>query len=129
VFLLDTNVCVDFLAGNRRVSEHLVALEQAEVYLSAITIGEMAYGAMRSSRPAEEILRLQRLMADASVLPVDVRVSLEYGSLKSQLAASGKLLEDNYLFIASTAISHGLILVTHDKGFSRIPNLRIEDWM
>ena len=129
MFLLDTNVCVDFLAGNGRVSEHLVALEQAEVYLSAITIGEMAYGAMRSSRPAEEILRLQRLMADATVLPVDVRVSLEYGILKSQLAASGQLLEDNDLFIASTAISHGLILVTHDKGFSRIPNLRIEDWL
>ena len=84
---------------------------------------------MHSSRPAQEILRLQHFMGDAIILPVDARVSLEYGILKSQLGAAGQLLEDNDLFIASTAICHGLILVTHDKGFSRIPSIKIEDWL
>jgi predicted nucleic acid-binding protein len=89
----------------------------------------MAYGAMHSSRPAQEILRLQHFMSDAVVLPVDARVSLEYGVLKSQLGAAGQLLEDNDLFIASTALCHSLILVTHDKHFLRIPGLKIEDWL
>ncbi len=84
---------------------------------------------MHSSRPAQEILRLQHFMSDATILPVDARVSLEYGVLKAQLGAAGQLLEDNDLFIASTALCHGLTLVTHDKGFLRIPSLKIEDWL
>jgi len=129
VYLLDTNICVEFLASNPRVIERLTALDHAQVYLSAVTIGEMAYGAMRSSRPAQEVLRLHRLMADAAVLPIDAHTALEYGNLKAQLSAIGQLLEDNDLFIASTAISRGLTLVTHDKGFARISGLRIEDWL
>jgi len=129
MFLLDTNVCVEFLTANPTVVRRLAALDRVEVYLSAITIGEMAYGAMHSHRPAQEILRLHHLMADATTLPVDARVALEYGLLKAKLAAAGQLLEDNDLFIASTALCRGLVLVTHDKGFTRIPGLKIEDWL
>ena len=129
MYLLDTNICVEFLAANPRVIERLKALDRAQVYLSAVTIGEMAYGAMRSSRPAQEVLRLHRLMADAAVLPIDAHTALEYGNLKAQLSAIGQLLEDNGLFIASSAISRGLTLVTHDKGFARIAGLNTEDWL
>jgi len=129
VYLLDTDICVDFLATRRGVTDHVQALGQSKVYISAVTIGELAYGAMHSARPAQETLKLQHLISNAVILPVDTRVSLEYGLLKSRLRATGQLLEDNDLFIASTALCHGLTLVTHDKGFSRIPSLRIEDWL
>jgi predicted nucleic acid-binding protein len=39
------------------------------------------------------------------------------------------LLEDNDLFIAATAMSRGLTLITHDRGFSRIADLSLEDWL
>jgi tRNA(fMet)-specific endonuclease VapC len=99
------------------------------VYTSAITLAELTYGATRSARPAYHVSRARELTKHISVLPVDSRVANEYGFLKSKLASVGQLLEDNDLFIASTAISRNLILVTHDKGFSRIQGLELEDWL
>ena len=99
------------------------------MHVSAVTIAELAYGAMHSSRQTEGITQIRRLMLHVNVLPVDAKCAFGYGTLKAQLSAIGQLLEDNDLFIASSAISRGLTLVTHDKGFARIAGLNTEDWL
>lgn len=129
MYLLDTNICIELLAGDSRVVEQMASLKRVRVYASAITFGELAYGAMRSARPEYEIAQVKRLMHHVVMLPVDLRASLEYGTLKSQLGSRGELLEDNDLFIAAAALSRGLTLVTHDRAFARVPNLNIEDWL
>jgi len=59
---------------------------------------------------------------------LDTKAAFRCGVIKADLASRGQLLEDNDLHIAATALSRGLILVTHDKAFERIPDLSIEDW-
>ena len=54
---------------------------------------------------------------------------MKYAEIKAELASRGQLLEDNDLFIAASAMSRGFVLVTHDKGFQRIPDLKTEDWL
>lgn len=129
MFLLDTNICVELFADNPRVVERIEKVSHLRLYTSAIIVGELVYGAMRSNRQIDGLQQVRRLMQRASVLPVSAECAFQYGSLKQQLGAAGQLLEDNDLFIASTAICHGLILVTHDKGFSRIPSLKLDDWL
>lgn len=129
MYVLDTNICIELMTGNPKVAEQLAALGSVRVYVSAVTIGELAYGAMRAARPAHELAQVGRLTNHMTVIPVDGRAAFEYGVIKSQLAARGELLEDNDLFIAAVALSRDLTLVTHDRGFSRIQNLKTEDWL
>ncbi len=49
--------------------------------------------------------------------------------LKSKLEKAGKPLDDFDLILASTALTHNLILVTNnEKHFQRIKGLKIENW-
>jgi predicted nucleic acid-binding protein len=42
--------------------------------------------------------------------------------------ASGQPADQADLLIAAQALAGGLILITHDRAFSRIKQLKIEDW-
>jgi predicted nucleic acid-binding protein len=49
--------------------------------------------------------------------------------LYADLRRQGKLIPDNDLLIAATALHHGLVLVTNNlHHFQRIPNLPISNW-
>jgi predicted nucleic acid-binding protein len=37
-------------------------------------------------------------------------------------------MDENDLWIASTAIALGAVLITRDSDFSQVPDLKIEDW-
>lgn len=129
MYLLDTNICIELLAGNDKIAEQLSHLGRVRVYACAVTLGELAYGAMRSARPMHQLAQIKQFVRHVSVLPVDGKAAFQYGSLKSQLAARGELLEDNDLFIAAVALSRRFTLVTHDLAFKRVPNLSLEDWL
>ncbi len=129
MYLLDTNICIDIMAGRNGVDERLARFDASLAYTSAVSVAELFYGALRSGRPEAEMVKVWLLLRDLLVIRLDVRAAAQYAVLKAQLAAQGELLEDNDLFIAATALSRGLTLVTHDKGFARVPNLQTEDWL
>jgi tRNA(fMet)-specific endonuclease VapC len=63
-------------------------------------------------------------------LPFDDASAEVYGRIRAQLGAQGNLIGPNDLLIASIALANNLTLVTHNtREFSRIPELRIEDWV
>lgn len=51
-----------------------------------------------------------------------------FGRLKTTAEGLGTALDDNDLWIASTALIYGAILVTRDQDFERLGVLRVEDW-
>ncbi|WP_395939593.1 PIN domain-containing protein [Anabaena sp. FACHB-1237] len=62
-------------------------------------------------------------------LPLDDISALNAGKMRAQLANIGTPIGYNDLLIASIALSHNLILVTHNtKEFLRVEGLKIEDW-
>ncbi len=129
MYLLDTNVIIELMAGNRKVVEQMADLGRVRVAISAVTVAEAAYGAQRSARPDYELGRVKGMTDHLTVLPIDATVAFRYAVLKAQLALRGELLEDNDLYIAATALAHGLTLVTHDRGFARLSDLGTEDWL
>lgn len=59
----------------------------------------------------------------------DRRNSPRFGELKAALQRSEMVLDDMDLLIASTALTHNLILVTNnEKHFQRIQGLDLENW-
>lgn len=97
-------------------------------FTSAITVGELYKGAFRSSASARYVAYIEeRLLPNVGVLPVDVGVAAVYGHLRAKLEAEGLVLEDADLFIAATAVHHGLALVTGNVAhFERVTGLRLE---
>ncbi len=61
--------------------------------------------------------------------PFDDASAEAYGRLRADLAAEGMLIGPNDLMIAAIALTHGLIVVTHNTAeFSRVAGLTLEDW-
>jgi tRNA(fMet)-specific endonuclease VapC len=129
-FLLDTNVCVDFL--NQRhpsVVERIRGCSPADLCLSSVVVAELRYGADRSERRAENHDRLDVMTAEIQCLDFDLAAASAYGGIRSHLESKGTPIGPYDMMIAAHALSRGLILVTDNEGeFRRISGLRIENW-
>lgn len=64
-----------------------------------------------------------------STIPVSEAIIDVYAKTRATLELQGIRIDDIDLLIASTAIYHDLIIVTHNvKHFERIPGVRVTDW-
>jgi tRNA(fMet)-specific endonuclease VapC len=125
-FLLDTNVVIALFEGDETV---LSNLDRApELFVPAVVLGELFFGAAKSARPAENTAKIERFAAGRIVLPCDLNVAREYGRVKRRLKEKGRPLPDNDIWIAAIAIHHHLVVVTRDRHFGEIPDLPLADW-
>ena len=130
-YLLDTNICI-YIARHRPVEvlERFKRLRPGEAAISAITYGELQYGAGKSrhSKAAHRIL--EQLTALVPVLAVDAEVGERYGEIRAKLEKSGASIGNNDLWIASHAAAIGVPLVTNnEREFRRVPGLKVENWI
>lgn len=130
-YLLDTNICI--YIKNHRPAEVLARfskLPPGKVVMSAITYGELCFGAEKSSKSKESRQILEQLITLIPVLPLDETVSAHYGKIRLHLQTSGKPIGNNDLWIASHALANKLILVTNNvTEFERVSGLRVENWV
>jgi len=130
-YLLDTNICI--YIKNHRPAEVLARfskLPPGKVAMSAITYGELCFGAEKSSKPKESRHILEHLIALIPVLPLDETVSTQYGKIRQHLQASGRSIGNNDLWIAAHALANKLTLVTNNAAeFERVPGLHVENWV
>lgn len=108
----------------------LARLPPSEQFTTAITLGELLYGAERrgSDRLREAV---HGLIAGAlTVLPFDEAAAKAYGQLRAGLESGGEPLAEPDLRIASIAIARDLTLVTANvRHFDRVPDLGVENWL
>lgn len=116
-YLLDTNVVSELRKQRPHggVVAWLESIDDAQLYLSAVTLGEIQAGIelTREQKPdkAEEIEAWLELVADAyNVLPMDVATFRSWARLMHR--KSDTLYED--AMIAATAKVHGLTVVTRN---------------
>ncbi|HTA32193.1 MAG TPA: PIN domain-containing protein [Solirubrobacteraceae bacterium] len=75
--------------------------------------------------PADTNVRARRLatlnaLSDVQVLIVDEAVAASWALLRVQLAESGRRLNVNDLWLAATALTHQIPVVTQDDGFGPV---------
>lgn len=126
-FLLDTNVIIALLEGDDAVLSNLG--HASEVFIPAIALGELFFGAAKSGRLSENAAKVERFAADRAIVPCDLDIAREYGRLKQQLKQKGRPLLENDIWIAAAASHHQMTLVTRDHHFREIENLVIADWI
>lgn len=128
-YLLDTNVCVDYL--NRRypsVVERIQGSSPEDLCLSSIVVAELRYGADRSARRTRNHERLTFLTAEIQCVDFDLSAARVFGRVRSSFE-NGVPIGPYDMMIAAHALSLGLVLVTdNEKEFRRVNGLKIENW-
>ena len=128
-YLLDTNIASCIIKGNSpAVDRRLAKVAMAQLAVSAVTEGELRFGAARLPHAT----RLNNLIEDfflrAAVLPWDSDAAQQYGRLRATLEREGQPMGNLDAMIAAHALALDAILVTNDHAFARIKKLRLADW-
>lgn len=128
-YLLDTNICVALLRGDKNVAKTLIGKGERNCFLSVITVLELMYGAYNSNNIEKERLCVEELLSRFPIISLD-DCAVEYAKNKVKLRKDGCPIDEFDLLIASTSLHYGLILVTDNlKHFKRIAGLKIENWI
>jgi tRNA(fMet)-specific endonuclease VapC len=124
--LLDTNIIIAIFKRDANVLQQLGGAD--EIFIPAIAIGELYYGAHNSTQFQRNLREIQAFAAIAQVVPCDQLTAEIYGQVKSELKAKGNPIPENDLWIAAIARQYSLTLVTRDQHFQKIAGLPIEIW-
>jgi len=128
MILLDTNVLVAFLNGNKLISKR-IRDEIDQIALSTLVVAELDYGAKVSQKAKENIEKLYRLLDIVQIVPFDIECAKIFGTIKSKLRRMGRPTGEVDALIAATAIAHDAIFATANKRhFENIEGLKLEVW-
>ncbi len=128
-FLLDTGICSAHLkVPDLQTGRFLQYM--GRLHVSTITMSELYDWALRAHASPRRLLGVNDLLNDVTVLGVDLAVARTYGELQAAFRDVGQPAPEMDLLIGSTALIHGLTLVTHNvQDFANIPGLHIVDWL
>ena len=129
-YLLDTNVCVDYLTGRYpAVVDRIRRSSPDALRLSAIVVAELRFGADHSTHRKANHGRIDVLVAEIDCIDFDLGAAAAYGRVRAALEAAGEPIGPNDMLIGAHALSQGLILVSDNvREFRRIRGLKVESW-
>jgi tRNA(fMet)-specific endonuclease VapC len=129
-YLLDTNVCVDYLTGRYpAVVERIQTVTPDVLCTSSVVAAELRYGADRSQRRRRNHARLDALLGELRCLNFDEAAATAFGRVRSRLEAAGTPIGPYDTMIAAHALHLGLTLVTDNLAeFRRVRGLQVETW-
>ena len=133
-YLFDTDILSNLLrrAPEPRLVRRLAATPPAEQATSAITLGELLYGAHRLGDRGHALVdRIEStLLPNLAVLPFDAGAARTYGALRAALEARGTPIGDADMRIASIALTRDMTVVTANiRHFARVADLHVENWL
>lgn len=102
-------------------------LDEFELAVSAITLGELRLGVLNATDPDSASQRLETYQDAQQLepLPVDEGVSDAWALLVSQLRRAGRKAPINDTWIAATAIEHQVPVLTQDSDYDDMPGLEV----
>jgi tRNA(fMet)-specific endonuclease VapC len=124
--LLDTSAYIFFTKAHAAIQSHLEAC--SEIGMSPIVLGELHAG-MRNLGHAvrqEEKLRSFLALPEVRICEIDEETAVRYAEIQTYLRRNGTPIGSNDVWIAATAMQHGLGVVTTDNDFNRMPQVLVE---
>lgn len=95
-----------------------------------MTVAELRYGAACSAKAATNHQAIDDFLSGIATVGLDPAIARQFGEVKATLRVQGQLIEDADLFIATTALTYQLTLVTNNtQHFARITGLQLENWL
>jgi len=122
-YLLDTNIISEFISKtpNQKVIDYILALNEDDLYLSVITIGEIKAGIEKLANSQKKDKLLYWLANDLlvrfenKIIDIDIEVMLQWGVLNSYLKQLGKPLPIMDSLIGATTQVKDMTLLTRNE--------------
>ena len=131
LYMLDTDTCAFVLRRSSEVLlEHIQRVPIERQVISMITLAELLYGVLESSKK-----KANRAGVDAFVRHVTVKdwsrdAAEHYAEIRADLKKKGQMIGANDLMIAAHARSlHATVITNNVKDFGRVKGLKVENWM
>lgn len=124
--LIDTNLYVAFKRNHQATIDLL--RHATTIALNTIVLGELLSG-FRGGQREDKNRRELDLFLDAprvSLLSVDEETADFFSLIFNQLKMQGTPIPTNDIWIAASAMRHGLTLATFDNHFSKIAGLNLK---
>lgn len=129
-YLLDTNILSDLVRNPQGlIARKIEKAGENSICTSIIVAGELRFGANKlgSNRLTTQ---LNSILSAIEILPLEEPADLRYGELRAELEKRGKTIRPNDMLIAAHALMLDCVVVTaNERGFSRVPKLRVENWL
>ena len=131
--LIDTSILIEHERRRLNLEPRLSGRgEEEEFFLSVVTASELLHGVHRAAQPEIRLKRsafVEGLLERFPLLPLDLATARVHAQVWAELARAGKMIGPNDLWIAATALAHGLTMVTANvREFERVPGLIVEVW-
>ncbi len=133
-FLLDTNVCIEILRGNKVVKQQFGEVGIEECAISEITVLELKMGEelakLKGNSGGYIDQHLDVFLKGFLILPISNTFDM-VAKEKARLRVAGTPAHNTLdLLIGCTAVVNGLTMVTDNtKDFKRITNIKLENWL
>ena len=131
LYFIDTNICISCMRGSLKTEElgDKFILHEDNIRIPIIVVAELLHGAYHSKRVEENLMQTLDFLADFEILSFGAEEADAYGRIRASLERKGKVISDNDMLIAATALVRNAILVTNNtREFSRIDGLKLDDW-
>jgi predicted nucleic acid-binding protein len=122
-YLLDTNIISELIniTPNKNVISLISTLNEDEIYLSAITIGEISFGIekLKSTQKKKELQKwlntdlLKRFKN--KIIDVDTEIMILWGSLNNTLKITGRPMPVMDSLIGATCQAKNFVLITRNE--------------
>lgn len=128
-YLLDTNVVIDILRGDRIVEKRyrLETLKRSKFFICPIVYYEVVRG-FKIVSASKRLQTFLELCKEWKMLPFDADATDKAIDIYAQLH-NGKIVEDNDIYIAAISMVNGCTLVTANVNhFGRVDGLNFVNW-
>ena len=131
--LIDASVLIEYERGRVDLSGRLQGRDDEEFFLSVVTASELLHGVHRARDAGIRARRSAYVEATLERFPllrIDLATARVHAQLWSDLASAGTPIGPHDLWLAASAVAHGLVLVTANlREFQRVSGLAVESWL
>ena len=121
--MLDTSAYSAFMRGHDAMIR--IVQQVDEIFLCPVILGELLAGFFRGNQKKKNEQELERFLASprVNIVPLDAETADRYAVILTTLFRAGTPIPTNDLWIAASAMQHGLRLVTTDHHFQKVPQV------
>jgi tRNA(fMet)-specific endonuclease VapC len=130
-YLLDTNICI-YIINNKpiKILRKFERYPSHEFGISSITQAELQYGVAKSKSKKTNQFALDEFLLPLTILPFyGEKLVACFGEIRVLLESKGMTIGPLDMLIAAHALSLDLTIISNNiKEFSRVPNLKCDNW-
>jgi tRNA(fMet)-specific endonuclease VapC len=130
-YLLDTNHLAKAVVVGSAVRQRVAELRKRGVRVGTCVpvLCEIEVGIQQVSRPVEYRIQLAQVLGQVRLWPLEPETAQEYGIIHRELKARGRFLSQVDMMLAALARQMKLVVVTTDKDFAGLPDIRTDNWL